>query len=501
MEALMQKVGDVITIEAFQNKKFVISRVIEGGFGIVYYLQDEHIDDGRYVIKIFKENMDYNDSEREILLWSKLGFNKYIAEYLSWGTYEDKLYILSRRYKSTLADIQNENITNELVLKILKGIISGLYFANKKLGLIHRDIKPSNIFLDEKYNIKIGDFGLSTYINKKYILNNDFTQIKEVDQISKQKYGGTIPYMAPDILSKNNDDFDISSDIYAIGVTMFFLLTNGRLPYLLPSFELDQRAFLLFNDSNIDPYIKNVILKCIDKEKQKRYLKYEDMANDLEIIIDTTNERDEVERNINYIDTLFLIRKPQMAKDLINNLLLKYPYHPLLLNKLAVYEDDIEKSNVIYIEMFGREKKYNAYYYFDPLFNLAGYYLNNKQLDNMIKIIKNNVNLLENDSDYLVKSYKEYCVYILLTNNSENALIKYLNYLSLHRVTDKYLFIFFLYSYKHNLLNEAMNIIFNYGTELSKNLFILYKQNKNDDIYNYINQMAIEYFGVEYEYF
>jgi translation initiation factor 2-alpha kinase 4 len=470
---------------------------LEGGFGIVYYLQDDTTSDGKYVIKVFKENVDYKAAEREIMLWSRLGYNKYIAEYFLWGrTYEDKLYILSKRYKYTLADFKHENICDKTIVKILSGIISGLYYANNKLGLIHRDIKPSNIFMDNDFNIKIGDFGLSTYINKKYVLSTNFDTIKEINQISQQKYGGTIPYMPPEILTAHNQEFCIYSDIFAIGVTAFNLLTNNNLPYILPSFNLNLSAWETFKKVNINQNIKKVIIKCLQMDKEKRYSNYEDMASDLNIVIDTNNEEDEVNSILNFIDTLFLMQKVQEAKDLINPLLEKYPNHPLLINKLAGYSDNQDMELDYYHCLFNNQKKYFYPYYFDPLFNYAGYYFRNRNISKMINIIDSNGELLENDVDYCYNNYKEYCAYTVLKYKDLKSIEKFINYLRRHeRVSDQYLLVLAIYSFKQKLVSDVFDILKTYSSSISTNIIKILSFENRDIINESLSKLSIEIFG------
>jgi serine/threonine protein kinase len=497
----MQRVGDVISLEPFQGKKYVISKIIEGGFGIVYYLQNDTTSDGDYIIKMFKEKMDYESSEREIMLWSRLGYNKYIAEYYLWGTYlfeenEKKLFILAKRYKYTLADIKSESITNNNILKIISGIISGLYYANNKLGLIHRDIKPSNIFMDKDFNVKIGDFGISTYINKKYILNANFSSIKEFNVISQQKYGGTLPFMPPEILINNNNDFNLCSDIYAIGVTIFNILTNNKYPYELPEFKLFNAAWDLFNKVNIDQNIKNVIVKCLNLNKEKRYLNYDEIAADLNIEIDTVNENDEVYSIIGYIGTLFTMNKKQEAMDIINPLLEKYPNHPLLINRLANHCGDHNVELNYYKQLFIERMIYPKHYYFDPLFNYAKYYFENKNVSRMIEIIDNNYEYIKEDLKFCSENYKEYCVYIIIKNKNLNSIQNFISYLERHTdVPDKYLFVFFFYSFKLNKLKESLEILKSYRSDNIRNILQIISSENSTFINDNLSKMSIDLFG------
>ena len=78
-------------------------------------------------------------------------------------------------------------------------------------GIMHHNIRPDNIYVDERGNYKLGDFGISDIGERKY------------------EAGG---YSAPELLSGNQDDS--ASDVYSLGVVLYKLLNNNRGPFLPP---------------------------------------------------------------------------------------------------------------------------------------------------------------------------------------------------------------------------------------------------------------------------
>jgi serine/threonine protein kinase len=96
-------------------------------------------------------------------------------------------------------------------------VVSGLEAAHAA-GILHRDIKPSNCFVDADGTIKIGDFGLSIPT-----LARDVTQLTVTGAVQ-----GTPQFASPEQLCGHS--LDVRSDIYAVGATLYYLLT-GRPPF------------------------------------------------------------------------------------------------------------------------------------------------------------------------------------------------------------------------------------------------------------------------------
>ena len=95
-------------------------------------------------------------------------------------------------------------------------IIGGLDAA-QAAGILHRDIKPSNCFVDSDGSVKVGDFGLSIS-----------TLARDVHDSSRRGFEGTPQFAAPEQL--RGEPLDVRADIYAVGATLYYLLT-GQPPF------------------------------------------------------------------------------------------------------------------------------------------------------------------------------------------------------------------------------------------------------------------------------
>jgi serine/threonine-protein kinase len=140
-------------------------------------------------------------------------------------------------------------------------------------GVLHRDIKPSNLLLDVQGTLWVTDFGLA----KASADSGNLTQ--EGDVL------GTLRYMAPERFRGKSD---ARSDVYALGLTLYELLT------LRPAFDQGDRDRLIHQvtteqpprprllNAEIPRDLETIVLKAIEHEPTRRYQHAEDLATDLE---------------------------------------------------------------------------------------------------------------------------------------------------------------------------------------------------------------------------
>ena len=138
-------------------------------------------------------------------------------------------------------------------------------------GVLHRDVKPSNLLLDDQGRLWVADFGLA-----KAVDDDDLTATGDLV--------GTLRYMAPERFAGRGD---ARSDVYALGATLYELLT------LRPAFEAADRPRLIERltrgrpvpPRQIDPAIprdlETVVLKALAAEPRDRYAAAADLAGDL----------------------------------------------------------------------------------------------------------------------------------------------------------------------------------------------------------------------------
>ena len=144
-------------------------------------------------------------------------------------------------------------------------------------GVIHRDLKPSNILFTADGRPKISDFGLA-----KQILGEDSSLNTPTGNIV-----GTPAYMAPEQAAGKRSELGPAADIYALGVLLYELLT-GRLPFQGET-TLETLQKVVDTEptppSRLHPRlprdIETICLKCLEKDRWKRYGTALDLADEL----------------------------------------------------------------------------------------------------------------------------------------------------------------------------------------------------------------------------
>jgi uncharacterized RDD family membrane protein YckC len=149
-------------------------------------------------------------------------------------------------------------------------IIGGLDAAQSS-GILHRDIKPSNCFVDSQGAVKIGDFGLSIS-----------TLARDVRDGFTGGFQGTPQFAAPEQL--RGEPLDVRADIYAVGATLYYLLT-GQPPF--DSRELRELVEKVTSEApkstrllrrQIPSGLDSIVLKCLAKSPSDRPASYAALA-------------------------------------------------------------------------------------------------------------------------------------------------------------------------------------------------------------------------------
>ena len=226
-----------------------------------------------------------NNIINEFILMSKLKGNSHIVSYEDHMIieHEDDIgwdILIRMELLTPLVELTSQSQMEENeVIKLGVDLCKALELC-RMYDIIHRDIKPENIFIAANGDYKIGDFGVAKTIEKTKM------------GLSRK---GTYLYMAPEIYSSR--PYGPTVDIYSLGIVMYKLLNENRLPFLpeypKPIAPVDKEEALhkrLRGDNIPEPKngsrkLRQIVLKSCAYKPEERYSSAEEMRRDLENLL------------------------------------------------------------------------------------------------------------------------------------------------------------------------------------------------------------------------
>ena len=179
---------------------------------------------------------------------------------------------------------QNHTFTRREVIQLGMDLCKALEIC-QRYNIIHRDIKPANIFISETEDFKLGDFGVARIASAS---------------TGASTRAGTVNYMAPEVF--RGEKYTSNVDIYSLGLVMYQLLNNNRMPLYPPypqpitpsSRERAQAQRLsgaaLPPPANAEGRLAEIVLKACAPDPAQRYDSPTVMRQALEAILYTEGE-------------------------------------------------------------------------------------------------------------------------------------------------------------------------------------------------------------------
>jgi len=317
-ETLETPVKELTRGTTFAERYEFIEELGIGGMGRVYKVFDKKINED-VAIKILKPEISEDEKTIE-RFGNELKFTRKIVHKNVCRMYDlndekgtqyiTMEYVPGEDLKSTVVRVGQLSVGK--AVSVAKQVCEGLTEAHH-LGVVHRDLKPQNIMIDKQGNVRIMDFGIARSLKTKGIT-------------AAGMMIGTPEYMSPE--QAEMKETDQRSDIYSLGVILYEMVT-GRLPFegdsplsVAMKHKIEKPSDPRELNAHVSSELSQVILRCMEKDKQKRYQRAEELYSEL----------DHMEKGLPTRERVLPKRKPITSREITVQFSLK----KLLIPALAV---------------------------------------------------------------------------------------------------------------------------------------------------------------------
>ncbi len=281
----------------------ILNEVGRGGMGVVYKAFDTKLK--RIVALKVLRNMVHSDAAEldrflgEATAAAQMDHPNIISVFEIEKDAEAPFVVLEFASGGALNDrIDGTPFVAEKAAQLILTLAEAIHAAHEK-GIVHRDLKPGNVVFTGNDEVKITDFGLAKWIDEA----SDLTKSGEMV--------GTPSYMAPEQVAGKSGVITARTDVYALGVILYELLT-GRPPFTGSS-SINTVLHVMEDDpvppnklqSEIGHDLNTICLKCLEKPPEKRYETAAQLAGDLQAYLEdrpiTARRPSAVERSRKWI--------------------------------------------------------------------------------------------------------------------------------------------------------------------------------------------------------